>query len=55
LLIVLFLIYIMALILLVGFELNASIYQAHKARDEHESLLTRLRHQIISDDLPVGE
>lgn len=34
LLIILFLMYIMSLILLVGFELNASIYQAHTVKDE---------------------
>jgi membrane protein len=34
LLIILFLIYLMSLILLVGFELNASIYQAHMQDDE---------------------
>lgn len=34
LLIILFLMYIMSLILLVGFELNASIYQAHSAKQE---------------------
>jgi membrane protein len=55
LLIILFLIYIMALILLVGFELNASIYQAHKEHSDNESLLSRLRKQIISDDLPIDE
>ena len=31
---VLFLMYVMSLILLVGFELNASIYQAHTYQDE---------------------
>jgi membrane protein len=55
LLIILFLIYIMALILLVGFELNASIYQAHKDHPENEPLLKRLRKQIITDDVPVGD
>jgi len=55
LLIILFLIYIMALILLVGFELNASIYQAHKDHPANEPLLKRLRHQIITDDVPLGE
>lgn len=34
LLIVLFLMYLMSLILLIGFELNASIYQAHTLKDE---------------------
>lgn len=34
LLIILFLMYIMSLILLIGFELNASIYQAHTVKDE---------------------
>lgn len=34
LLIILFLMYIMSLILLVGFELNASIYQAHAKKEE---------------------
>ncbi|MEN8115618.1 MAG: YihY/virulence factor BrkB family protein [Bacteroidota bacterium] len=34
LLIILFLMYLMSLILLIGFELNASIYQAHTAQDE---------------------
>jgi membrane protein len=36
LLIILFLTYIMSLILLVGFELNASIYQAHAQKEENE-------------------
>jgi membrane protein len=53
LLIILFLIYIMALIMLIGFEVNASIYQAHKEHSENESLLTRLRKQIITDDVPI--
>lgn len=35
LLIVLFLMYIMSLILLIGFELNASIYQAHTEKESH--------------------
>jgi len=35
LLIVLFLMYIMSLILLIGFELNASIYQAHTEKENH--------------------
>ncbi|WP_372950097.1 YihY/virulence factor BrkB family protein [Mariniphaga sp.] len=34
LLIILFLMYVMSLILLVGFELNASIYQAHTSKEE---------------------
>ncbi|MCY1720262.1 YihY/virulence factor BrkB family protein [Prolixibacteraceae bacterium Z1-6] len=34
LLIILFLMYLMSLILLVGFELNASIYQAHTSQDD---------------------
>jgi membrane protein len=34
LLIILFLIYVMSLILLIGFELNASIYQAHTSKEE---------------------
>jgi membrane protein len=34
LLIILFLMYVMSLILLIGFELNASIYQAHTSKEE---------------------
>lgn len=52
LLIILLLIYLMALILLIGFELNASIYQAHKEHSDNESLFSRLRKQIITDDVP---
>jgi membrane protein len=55
LLIILFLIYIMALIMLIGFELNASIYQAHKEHSENDSLLTILRKQIITDDVPLED
>ncbi len=52
LLIILFLIYLISLILLIGFELNASIYQAHQEHQAGESLLTRLRKQIITDETP---
>jgi membrane protein len=55
LLIILLLIYIMALIMLIGFEVNASIYQAHKEHSENDSLFTRLRKQIITDDVPTED
>jgi membrane protein len=55
LLIILLLIYLISLILLIGFELNASIYQAHKEHSENESLFTRLRKQIITDEIPPEE
>jgi membrane protein len=54
LLVVLLLIYFMSLILLIGFELNASIYQAKKESTHPGSLFTRLRKQVsikISDDI----
>jgi len=55
LLIILLLIYIMALILLIGFEVNASIYQAHKEHTDNDSLFTRLRKQIITDSEPMED
>jgi len=55
LLIILFLIYLISLILLVGFELNASIYQAHQENEGNDSLLKRLRKQIISEDIPLDD
>ncbi len=45
LLIILLLIYFLALILLIGFELNASIYQAHQENKDN-SLFTRIRKQV---------
>lgn len=39
LLIILLLMYLMSLILLVGFELNASIYQAHSEKEDYENAL----------------
>lgn len=39
LLIILLLMYLMSLILLVGFELNASIYQAHSEKEDNENAL----------------
>lgn len=46
LLIVLFLIYIISLILLIGFELNVSIYQAKQETTQPESLFHRVKNQI---------
>jgi membrane protein len=46
LLVVLLLIYFFSLILLVGFELNASIYEAQQENNRPESLLSRLRRQV---------
>jgi len=43
LLIILLLIYILSLVLLIGFELNASIYQAHQETSSEESLFSRMR------------
>lgn len=37
----LFLMYVMSLILLLGFELNASIYQAHTYKDEDKESLEK--------------
>jgi membrane protein len=45
LLIILLLIYFLSLILLVGFELNASIYQAHYENDEEGSLFKKMRNE----------
>lgn len=53
LLIVLLLIYFISLILLVGFELNASIYQAHQENRENDSLITRLRKKDLPSQPPV--
>ncbi len=39
LLIILFMLYLMSLILLVGFELNASIYQAHSEKEDNKNAL----------------
>ncbi len=54
LLVILLLIYALSLILLIGFELNASIYAAKQ--EPHESLFERIRKQVISPkpriDLP---
>lgn len=50
LLIVLLLIYLLSLILLIGFELNASIYQAHRERNEEGSLFRRLRQQVLNQN-----
>ncbi len=45
LLVVLLMIYLFALVLLIGFELNASIYQAQQVAEPRESLYTRMRKQ----------
>ncbi|HNQ37430.1 MAG TPA: YhjD/YihY/BrkB family envelope integrity protein, partial [Prolixibacteraceae bacterium] len=45
LLVVLLMIYLFALVLLIGFELNASIYQAQQVEEPRESLYTRMRKQ----------
>jgi membrane protein len=50
LLIILLLIYFISLILLIGFELNASIYQAHYENDEEGSLFKKIRKQVMSKD-----
>lgn len=53
LLIILLLIYILSLVLLIGFELNASIYQAHRESAGDGTLFTRLRKEVIKKrDLP---
>ncbi len=49
LLVVLLLIYLLSLILLIGFELNASIYQASQESLQNDSLFGRLRKQIPVD------
>jgi len=49
LLVVLLLIYLISLILLIGFELNASIYQATQETEQGGSLFTRLRKQITEE------
>ncbi len=46
LLIILLLIYFLSLILLIGFELNASIYQAKQQNEQEISLLNRIRNQV---------
>jgi len=46
LLIILFLMYMMSLILLVGFELNASIYQAHSEKEDYEHALRSEKGEI---------
>ena len=46
LLIVLLLIYFLSIILLIGFELNASIYEAQKESVQPESLFSRIRRQV---------
>lgn len=46
LLIILLLIYFLALILLIGFELNASIYQAHYENEEEGFLFKKIRKQV---------
>jgi len=46
LLVVLLLIYFLSLILLVGFELNASIYQAQQESMRPDSLFSRIRRQV---------
>lgn len=48
LLVVLLLIYFFSLILLVGFELNASIYAAQQESNKPESLFSRIRRQVAS-------
>jgi membrane protein len=55
LLVVLLLIYFFSLILLVGFELNASIYEAQQESNKPESLFNRIRRQVTSlgaEDIP---
>jgi membrane protein len=47
LLIILLLIYFLSLVLLIGFELNASIYQAHRESSGDGSLFTRLRKEVV--------
>jgi len=49
LLIILLLIYFLSLILLIGFELNASIYQAQQQNDHVGSLFKRIRKQVDQD------
>lgn len=49
LLVVLLLIYLISLILLVGFELNASIYQATRETRAEDSLFSRMRKQVMSE------
>ena len=46
LLIILILMYVMSLILLVGFELNASIYQAHSEKEDNEKALRTEKGEI---------
>ena len=46
LLVVLMLIYLFALVLLIGFELNASIYQAQQLSNHEDSFYTRMRKQV---------
>ena len=46
LLVVLLLIYFLSLILLIGFELNASIYEAQQESTQPESLFSRIRRQV---------
>jgi len=50
LLVVLLLIYLLSLILLIGFELNASIYQASQESEQNESLFDRMRKQSVTND-----
>ncbi len=46
LLVVLLLIYLFSLVLLIGFELNASIYQAKQVSDDKESFYSRMRKKV---------
>jgi membrane protein len=56
LLIILLLIYFLSLVLLIGFELNASIYQAHRESSGDGSLFTRLRKEVVKKrNLPVQD
>lgn len=57
LLVVLLLIYFLSLILLIGFELNASIYEAKQESMPGKSVLARLRRQVASkipDDIDIN-
>lgn len=49
LLVVLLLIYLISLILLIGFELNASIYQATRETRTEDSLFSRMRKQVMNE------
>lgn len=55
LLIILFLIYCISLILLIGFELNVSIYQAKQETSQHQSLFHRIRNQIHEKNFENSE